>query len=121
MYSYVVPAWARTWLPWIAFVVAGAVAFGLWEAAIRLKCHPVLPYCLLGGALGSLTHLWAVQRGIVTKPPLLQGAAPLAAVVIAFFEFNFYWCTILLLAKTVDWIQTRLKNACHKEQSLQKG
>jgi hypothetical protein len=36
---------------------------------------------------------------------MLQGASPLAAVVIAFFEYMFYWCTILVLAKAVDWMQ----------------
>jgi hypothetical protein len=29
---------------------------------------------------------------------MLEGASPYGAVIIAFFEFTFYWCTILLLA-----------------------
>jgi hypothetical protein len=87
-------------------VAAGAVAFGLWVIALRVKWNPVPTYCLLGGALGSLTHIRAVQLGVVTKPPMLQGASPLAAVVIAFFEFMFYWCTILLLAKGIAWFST---------------
>jgi hypothetical protein len=45
-----------------------------------------------------LTHLQAVQRGIVDRPPLLQGAAPAAAVVIAFFEFTFYWALCVAIA-----------------------
>ena len=110
VYSYVFPAWAQTWVPWIAFVVAGSVALGLWMLAIRLKRNFVLAYCLMGGVIGSLTHLWAVDRGIVTKPPMLQGASPLAAVVIAFFEYIFYWCTILALAKIMSWLQMKLKN-----------
>ncbi len=44
------------------------------------------------------THLWAVYRGIVDKPPLLQGVAPAAAVVVAVFEFMFYGCIILSVA-----------------------
>ena len=110
VYSYVFPVWARTWVPWIAFIAASLIAFGLWTFAIRLKWNVILSYCLLGGVIGSLTHIQAVYLGIVTKPPMLQGASPLAAVIIAFFEFIFYWCTILTLARIMDWMQTRRKN-----------
>jgi hypothetical protein len=110
VYSYVFPEWARTWVPWIAFVVAGIVALGLWMLTMRLKRNFVLTFCFLGGVTGSLTHIWAVYRGIVTKPPMLKGASPLAAVVIAFFEYVFYWCTILAAAKIMDWMQMKLKN-----------
>ena len=109
VYSYVFPAWAQTWVPWIAFVVAGSVALGLWMLAIQIKWNFVLTFCLMGGVIGSLTHICAVQRGIVTTPPMLQGASPLAAVVIAFFEYIFYWCTILALAKIMSWLQMKLK------------
>ena len=37
VYSYVFPAWAQTWIPWIAFVVAGVVALILWTLAIQTK------------------------------------------------------------------------------------
>ncbi len=107
VYSYVFPAPIGKWIPALAFVVAGAAVLGLWAIALRLRGNPILIYCLLGGALGSLTHLWAVYRGIVTRPPMLQGASPLAAVIIAFFEYMFYWCTILVLAKIIDWVRTR--------------
>jgi hypothetical protein len=105
VYSHVFPAWARTWIPWIAFVAAGIIALGLWHLALRIKGKPVLTYCLFGGALGSLTHIWAVYRGIVTEPPMLQGASPWAAVIMAFFEYIFYWCVILTLAKIMGGIQ----------------
>lgn len=102
VYSYVFPAWAQTWVPRIALVVAGIVALGIWSLALRLKHHVVLTYCLTGGVIGSLTHIWAVHLGIVTRPPMLQGASPWAAIIIAFFEFTFYWCTILVLASLID-------------------
>jgi hypothetical protein len=110
VYSYVFPPWAQTWMPWIAFFAAGAIALVLWLVTVRLNRKLVLTFCLLGGVLGSLTHIWAVYRGIVTKPPMLQGASPLGAVVIAFFEYIFYWCTILLLAKIMDWVRIKLNN-----------
>jgi hypothetical protein len=110
IYSYVFPAWMQAWVPRIALIVAGLVAFGLWSVALRLKRNIVLTYCLSGGVIGSLTHLWAVQFGIVTKPPMLQGASPLATVVIAFFEYLFYWCTILLIAWIMEWIYTVFGN-----------
>ncbi|MEW6239437.1 MAG: hypothetical protein AB1564_01335 [Chloroflexota bacterium] len=111
VYSYVFPAWAQTWAPWIALVAASAVAPGLWALATRSKGNPILVYCLLGGALGSLTHAWAVYRGVVIKPPMLQGASPLGAVIFAFFEYIFYWCTILLIAKLMDWLRSRFIRA----------
>jgi hypothetical protein len=109
VYSYIFPAWMERWAPWIAFVVAGAVAPGLWTLALRAQRNPVLTFCILSGLLGSATHVWAVQRGIMTKPPMLQGASPVAAVVFAFFEYILYWCTILVLAKMIGWIQARLQ------------
>lgn len=109
VYAYVFPAWARDWAPWIAFFAAGIAAYGLWAVALRSSWKPVIAYCLLGGALGSLTHIWAVYRGVVSKPPMLAGASPLGAVVIAFFEYMFYWCVILSLAVFLKWAWTRLK------------
>jgi hypothetical protein len=108
VYVYMFPAGAQIWIPWIAFLVASIVALGLWTLALHVKGKVVPVYCLLGATLGGLTHMWAVYRGIVTKPPMLQGASPLAAVIIAFFEYLFYWCTILLLAAVMDWIYRRL-------------
>lgn len=102
VYVHVFPAWGRTWTPLIAFFAAGGIAPGLWALAVRSRWNPILVYCLAGAALGSLTHTWAVYRGIVTKPPMLIGASPLAAVVIAFFEYGFYWCIILTLACILD-------------------
>ncbi|NTU56634.1 MAG: hypothetical protein HGA79_10335 [Anaerolineales bacterium] len=111
VYSYVFPAWAQTWAPWIAFVFAGPVALGLWALSLRSKANPIIIYCLFGGVLGSLTHIWAVYRGIVTSPPMLQGASPLGAVVIAFFEYIFYWCIILTIARIMDWTRRKLERS----------
>ena len=110
VYSYVFPAWAQTWVPWIAFFSAGSIAWLIWTLAVRTGTKVVPVYCLLSGALGSLTHLWAVYRGIVTKPPMLQGASPLGAVTIAFFEYIIYWCVILTLAAFADWVQAKWRN-----------
>lgn len=111
VYSYVFPAWGQIWIPRIAFILAGTVALGMWILAARSKWNPVLVYCLLGGALGSLTHIWAVFRGVVARPPMLQGASPLAAVVIAFFEYIFYWCVIMALALGINWAVHRLNRS----------
>jgi hypothetical protein len=121
VYVYVFPAWGQAWIPFTAFFAAGGVALGLWvlaigrsrlgardwALAIRSRWNPILVYCLLGALLGSLTHIWAVVRG--TIPPMLQGASPLAAVIIAFFEYGFYWCVILTLACIMDGVRLRLK------------
>jgi hypothetical protein len=79
------------------------MALKCWALALRLKAHATTGYPLFGGLWGACTHLWAVTRGIVTKPPMLQGASPMGAVVIAFFEFTFYWCVILGASALVTW------------------
>lgn len=109
VYSYVFPAWARTWIPWFAFTTAGIVTLALWQLTARIRWNAILTFCLMGGLIGSLTHIWAVFRGIVTKPPILQGASPLGAVVIAFFEYIFYWCVILTLAGVMNWAWNGVK------------
>ena len=108
VYSYVFPAGVQTWAPWIALIASGIVALILWMLATQTRTKTVLVYCLLSGILGSITHAWAVTRGIVTKPPMLQGASPLGAVTIAFFEYIFYWCVILTLAVLADWLRIKL-------------
>lgn len=97
VYHHVFPAWAENWIPPAFSLLMAIVCLGLWALAVRTR-HPVISFCLLGGAWGICTHIWALYRGIVTKPPMLQGASPIAALVIAFFEYTFYWCVITLIA-----------------------
>jgi hypothetical protein len=102
VYAYVFPAWSLRWIPWMAAVGAGAAAWGLHALSLRLRPGPILTYCLAGGLMGSLTHIWAVYRGIVSKPPMLQGVSPYGAIIIAFFEYMFYWCSILVIAAAAE-------------------
>ena len=94
VYSYVFPPWLREWLPLLQAIHFALVAYlFLWIA--QKQRFPVVALIVLGGLWGIVTHTWAVLLGIVTKPPMLQGSSPLAAVTIAAFEFAFYWCVIL--------------------------
>ena len=108
VYSYVFPARARTWIPWIALIAAGVMMMGLWMLSLRFGRGAVLAYFFWGGALGSITHLWAVHRGLLTKPPMLEGPSLFGAITIAFFEYIFYWCVILTVARGMDWTQEKL-------------
>jgi hypothetical protein len=98
VYHYVFPAWARWFIPPAYGLLFGAVAWLFWQLALRLPGRPVVNYCLLGGLWGALTHLWAISRGILDKPPMLRGASPIAAVVFPIFEFILYWCITVTLA-----------------------
>ncbi|HTP13233.1 MAG TPA: hypothetical protein VMM37_06365 [Bacteroidota bacterium] len=94
VYGYVFPVWSRWIVPPVYACCFGLVALFFSWLAFRLPGRPVLNYLLLGGLWGSVTHVWAIGRGILDKPPMLQGASPVAAVVLPFFEFIFYWCII---------------------------
>lgn len=98
VYSHLFPLWARGLIPLAYGLLFAAVALLFWWLALCSPSNPAASFCLLGGLWGIISHLWAVQRGIVSKPPLLQGVAPAAAVVLAAFEFIFYWCVTLSVA-----------------------
>jgi hypothetical protein len=109
VYQYVFPDWSRWLIPPVYALFFGLVGLLFWWLALRLPGNPVMGFLLLGGLWGSLTHVWAISRGILDKPPMLQGASPSAAVVLPFFEFVFYWCIILAVSTSVYswWITAR--------------
>jgi len=98
VYHYVFPVWSRWLIPPTFGLLYAGISLLFWRLALRLPGNVVASFCLLGGLWGMTTHLFAVSIGIVTKPPVLQGATPSAAVSFAIFEFMFYWCIILTLA-----------------------
>jgi hypothetical protein len=111
VYVYVFPIWGTYLIPPLFGLLMALVSLSLWALAMQFRrLHPVLVYTLLGGLWGVCTHIWAVHRGIVEKPPMLRGASPIAAVVIAFFEYMFYWCAILSLSALTYWGWKTLRN-----------
>jgi hypothetical protein len=98
VYSFFFPAWLRWLLPLLMATGFATVSFFLWHLANRARRWPVVVFVLLGAALGPLTHVWAVVRGIVSKPPLLQGASPAAAIAVSAPEFALYYSAIVGLA-----------------------
>jgi hypothetical protein len=102
IYHYVFPAWAHWLIPPTFGLIYAGISILFWWLALSLRGKAVANFCLLGGLWGMTTHLFAVSIGIVNKPPVLQGAAPAAAVIIAIFEFTFYWCVILSVAVLLD-------------------
>lgn len=109
VYSYVFPNWARWVIPptyGLLFATYGLFVFGL---SFRLRTNAILNFCLFGGLWGIITHLLAINRGILNKPPMLQGANPYAALAIAAFEFIFYWCICLSLTHVFQLTIKRLR------------
>ena len=120
VYKHVFPDWGQDLIPPLFGLLMAIIALGLWALALQLRLHPVLGYISFGGLVGVSTHIWALYQGIVETPPMLQGASPVAAVVIAFFEFSFYWCVILSLSVMIYrlWVILRkLKNKRMLESS----
>lgn len=110
VYGFFFPEWLRWPLPLLMGAGFAAASAGFWHAAVLARRASVLLFVLMGAALGPLTHVWAVFRGIVSKPPMLQGASPLAAVVVSFPEFAIYFSVIVFLA-------AQLRRASTKGQS----
>lgn len=108
VYSYVFPAWMRWIIPpsyGLVFSLAGLFFFWL---AFHLPLKPVIAFCILGGLWGLITHILAIQRGILEKPPMLQGANSFAALTIAIFEFIFYWSICLSIAYLFSLFSSKL-------------
>ena len=101
VYGYVFPSWARWYIPPCYGILFAFLGYALWWLALHLPGKPVLTYFLLGGAVGTITHIWAIYRGILEKPPMLKGVSPASAMVFPFFEFVFYWGVILVVAMTI--------------------
>lgn len=99
VYSYVFPPWARWLIPPSYGVLFAFVGLLFWWIATRVRKISVITFCLLGGLWGVITHILAIQRGILDKPPMLIGSSPIAALTIAFFEFIFYWCICLSVTR----------------------
>lgn len=109
VYHYVFPLWSRPWIPFAFGSLMAGVSFFFWTYAKEKTHFPVITFCLFGGFWGICTHTWAIFRGIMTRPPMLQGASPLAALLLAFFEFTFYWCVITTIAALPGWVLSHFK------------
>ena len=116
VYAYFFPASLRWFLPLFMATGFASASLMLWHLARRFRRWPAVAFVLLGAMLGPLTHLWAVLRGIVSKPPLLQGASPAAAVAVSAPEFAIYFIIILGLAV----LSSRIAEKCSREPRREK-
>jgi hypothetical protein len=117
IYAYLFPAWSRWIVPPVQALLTGGVAWLAFRLARVWRRAPALVYCLLGGVWGILSHTLAVFLGIVSKPPPLQGASPLAAVGFAFFEFTLYFCVIVLISTLIQFAGRQI----HPDRRIHSG
>lgn len=115
VYSYVFPVWARWLIPPVYGLLFAFIGLFFWWLSFRLPLNPVTNFCILGGLWGIISHIWAIYRGILEKPPMLQGADPFAAVMIAAFEFIFYWCVCLSLTFLTGRLSNLMMNMMKKD------
>lgn len=109
VYHYFFPAWSRWLLPLAYGLGFGCAGLLAWWLALRLRGNSVVNFCILVGLSGVAGHVWAVHRGLLEKPPMLQGASPVAAVLFSGFEFVFYGGLILTLAAVLGRVWEQLK------------
>ncbi len=98
VYHYVFPPWARWIIPPAYGLLFSLVALLFWWISLRLPGVPLLNFCILGGLWGAATHLWGISRGLIDKPPMLQGLSVVSVAIMPIFEFGFYWCVILSIS-----------------------
>lgn len=103
VYGYLFPAILRSWLPVLFGLIMSIACLIFWSISQKNTKSLVLVFCLLAGTWGIITHTLAIFRGVMVKPPMLQGASPLGALVLAFFEYIFYWCIIIAIAGMLFW------------------
>ncbi|MQY79201.1 MAG: hypothetical protein GH151_08410 [Bacteroidetes bacterium] len=117
VYGYLFPGWSRWFIPPFAGLLFAMIALLFWWLALNVSGRPGLSFFILGGLWGSLTHIWAVIIGITKKPPMLQGVDTAPVVIIAFFEFIFYWYIILSLSFLLNkgWEYLRGKKKVNSE------
>jgi hypothetical protein len=107
VYSYVFPFWARWIIPPLYGLLFSMVGLFFWWISSKSLKGQVIIFCLLGGLWGVITHILAIGRGILDKPPMLIGASPVAALTIAAFEFIFYWCICLTITRLILHLSLR--------------
>jgi len=98
VYHYLFPSWSRWFIPPVYGFLFAAMSLLFWRISIALPGNPAVYWCLLGGLWGMITHIWGIYRGLLDKPPMLQGASPVATAIMPLFEFFFYYCLILTFA-----------------------
>jgi hypothetical protein len=108
VYSYVFPSWMRWIIPPVYGVVFALIGLFFWWLAFRLPSNPVVNFCILGGFWGLTTHILAILRGILEKPPMLQGTSSISALTIATFEFIFYWSICLGFTYLFEHLRSKL-------------
>lgn len=108
VYSYVFPSWIRWIIPPSYGVLFSMVGLLFWWLAFKLPTNPILNFCILGGLWGITTHVLAIHRGILDKPPMLQGASSISALTVAAFEFIFYWSICLGFTYLIERLVIRL-------------
>jgi len=108
-YVYIFPGWMKD-MGWAWGVAYTLVGWGMWWLVKRFG-KPVLVWAALGGLEGIVTHAWAIWvGGVVSKPPIIQGANPWAVLAFACFEKMFYWLVILGISAGICQLFIRIKN-----------
>jgi hypothetical protein len=107
VYSYVFPSWSRWIIPPIYGLLFSMAGLFFWWIACRIPAYRVIIFSLFGGLWGVITHILAIYRGILDKPPMLTGASPAAALTIAAFEFIFYWCICLAITRLILYLRSK--------------
>lgn len=98
VFHYIFPDWSRWIIPPVFGLIFTSAGLIFWWLS-NLSGTPVISYLMLSGLWGIITSLIVMHLGILDKPPVLQEANPFAAVVMSVFEFIFFHCIIIGIAR----------------------
>ncbi len=108
VYSAIFPAWFHWLLPLIYGPLFGAWALLFWHLSCLAAKGRVVWFILLGGLVSLVGHTVGIFLGLF-KVPLLADTSITASLVFGIFEFIFYFCIIVALARAARWLTARLK------------
>lgn len=100
-YAAALPPWVKPLAPLLG-ATEGALGWVFWGIARKASRGAVALFLVLGGLESLPGHLHAVYgRRLLEHCLPVLGVSPASALVLAFFEYAFYWSVILLLSTVV--------------------
>jgi hypothetical protein len=108
-YRFFYPTWIRWFTP-LDIPLYGAIGLGMWWLSNQLPGSTIVWFVLLGGMKGIAEHVLGIYGfHILDKVPWLKDVRPTPTLVFSFFEYMFYWTSVVWLAFGLSELYERIR------------